>query len=71
MRKAQGDNTISAVANASANPQTTVRAWADKGLLPCRRDSAGRRLFPDSAIPAAIRLREAKEAHTVRRNTSV
>lgn len=52
--------TVSGIAREARVPEATVRNWADAGLLPCQRDSAGRRLFEAEAIMQATVLREAR-----------
>lgn len=35
----------------------SLRLYADLGLIPCRVDTVGRRLFPEAAIEAARKVR--------------
>lgn len=42
--------------------EATVRRWAEEGKLPCRRDSAGRRIFFSEDIDSiADQLRQRRQ----------
>lgn len=58
------DKTLGTVSRESNVSVPTLRLYADSGLIPCIRDSVGRRLFPESAVEAARRVRkERTRAH--------
>lgn len=50
--------TVSAFARAVGVPEDTLRAYADRGLIPVRRDSANRRIFEAADVERARRAIE-------------
>jgi DNA-binding transcriptional MerR regulator len=45
--------TVSAFARAVGVPEDTLRAYADRGLIPVQRDSANRRIFDAADVDRA------------------
>lgn len=62
------EETLSQVVRVSGYTAETVRRLADKGLIPCRRDGNGRRVFPSGSGELARRLRSERMAQFSRRS---
>lgn len=45
--------TIGAIAREVGVCVQTIRSYADAGLIPCERDSVGRRMFTEESVEAA------------------
>lgn len=52
------DKTLGTVSKESGVSVPTLRLYADSGLIPCIRDSVGRRLFQHDAGQLALRVRQ-------------
>ena len=52
------DKTLGTLRRQTGISVPTLRLYADSGLIPCIRDSVGRRLFPESAAEIALRVRD-------------
>ncbi|MBM5811958.1 MAG: MerR family transcriptional regulator [Gammaproteobacteria bacterium] len=57
MNRKVTDYTISGLACMTYVAPTTIRYWTNCGLVPHRRDSAGRRLYGTDAAEAVLRLK--------------
>ena len=42
--------TLKEICKMSGMTEHTIRYYTDKGLLPCRRDGANRRIFDDDSL---------------------
>ncbi len=62
----QFDQTLGTLSRETGISVPTLRLYADSSLIPCIRDSVGRRLFPKSAAEIALRVRDERTgAHKV------
>ena len=52
------DQTLGTLSRETGISVPTLRLYADTALIPCIRDSVGRRLFPESAAKIALRVRD-------------
>jgi predicted site-specific integrase-resolvase len=52
----QFDKAAFAVYMAAGIPGPTLKRWADKGLIPCRKDSNGRYLYSEESVKRATEL---------------
>ncbi len=60
------DKTLGTLAKETGISIPTLRLYADSALIPCIRDSVGRRLFPEGAAEIALRVRDERTgAHRV------
>ena len=60
-QKADPDLLLGSVASRIAGiSEKRLRRWARDGLIPCRIDSAGRRVYNRESIEAAKKLRDRK-----------
>jgi DNA-binding transcriptional MerR regulator len=50
----------SVAARVAGISEKRLRRWARDGLVPCRLDSAGRRIYNRESVEAAKRLRDRK-----------
>lgn len=50
--------TIGTMSKKTGISKPTLRLYADSGLVPCQKDSVGRRLFEAGAPKIALRVRD-------------
>ena len=64
------DMTVTDISRGASVGGDTVRLYADKGLIPCRRLANGTRLFQASAVSEVKRILKIRLANRGRRATN-